>query len=317
MTYILEPYDDALREILDKGVKKPNRTGVEAITIFGMQRRYNIGQHFPLLTGRKVWPKAIFAELVWVLSGSTNVKDLQALGSNIWTDWADPEFEKQHGFVSGSLGPVYGFQLRHFGGVYGNGNGGKEAVWRDQCGKPPPPNWDFEKRRNYNNHQGRNIYGADGKCQITYMMNLLKNDPYSRRNLFSLWNPHDLDSMRLAPCHYTYQLDVSDGKLSGHLTQRSCDFPIGVPANIQFYSAMTYMFAQQSGYELGEFIHSTNNSHIYINQVEGVEEYLARPKPDSPKMKLNKADDMFSYKVEDFEIQDYNPEPPIKIPVAV
>ena len=313
MTYILEPYDDALQEILKKGVRKPNRTKADAITIFGVQRRYDISKRFPLLTKRKVWPKAIFAELLWMLSGSTNNKDLQALGSNIWTPWVDPEFEKKHGYAEGCFGPVYGFQLRHFGGNYGNGAGGKDSKWTHvRC--PRPNDW---KNRNATSYKGENIYGENGFDQIAYMMKMLAENPNSRRIMFSLWNPRQLDKMRLPPCHYTYQLYVENDKLSGHLTQRSCDFPVGIPANIQFYSALTYMFAQQAGYEPAEFVHTTVDSHIYVNQVEQVEEYLARPKHDSPKLKLDKANDMFSYKMENFEIQDYKHEKPIKIPVEV
>ncbi len=308
MTYILEPYDDALQEILKKGVIKPNRTKADAVTIFGLQRRYDISKRFPLLTKRKVWPKAIFAELLWMLSGSTNNKDLQALGSNIWTPWVDPAFEKKHGYADRCFGPVYGFQLRHFGGYYGNGIGGDCRNVHPTGRGSKTSTWSYTPK---------NVYGEGGFDQIAYMMNMLKENANSRRIMFSLWNPKQLDGMRLPPCHYTYQLYAENNKLSGHLTQRSCDFPVGVPANIQFYSALTYMFAQQAGYLPSEFIHTTVDSHIYVNQIEQVEKYLARPKHDSPKLKLNRADDMFSYNMESFEIQDYEHEKPIKIPVEV
>tara|TARA_Y100000034_G_C6888045_1_gene408020 strand:+ start:604 stop:1455 length:852 start_codon:yes stop_codon:yes gene_type:complete len=283
----MQAYDNALRDILDNGVRTVNRTGVDAITIFGIQSRYRIDQSFPLLTRRKIWPKAIFAELLWFLSGSTNNKDLQALGSNIWTPWVDDDFTDAHGYTEGALGPVYGFQLRHFGGEYHDGNS-----------KNP-------------------VYGRKGHDQLRAMINLIHQNPDCRRNLFSLWNPKDLNKMRLAPCHYTYQVYIHEDKLSGMLTQRSCDFPVGVPANIQFYSALTYMLAQQTGYKPHEFVHSTVNSHIYVDQIKAVEEYLSRPASPQPQLKLNKAEDILSYKVEDFKIENYNPSDPIKIPVAV
>lgn len=286
MPYMLEPYDDALRQILKSGTKKPNRTGIDAFSVCGIMSRYRIDEYFPLLTKRKIWPKAIFAELLWFISGSTNNKDLQALGSNIWTPWVDPKFEKKHNYTEGSLGPVYGFQLRFFGGNYNYG------------------------------HEGTG-YGYKGIDQLIRMVDLLKNDPYNRGNLFSLWNPKDLEFMRLRPCHHTYQCYVEDDRLTGVLTQRSCDFPLGIPANIQFYSALTYMLAQQSGLEPYEFVHSTIDSHIYVDQIDAVNEYLDRPSPDSPKFELNKAKDIDSYKLEDFKIIDYNPEPKIEIPVAV
>jgi thymidylate synthase len=286
MTYILEPYDEALRQILKEGRRKPNRTGVDALSVCGIMSRYRIDEYFPLLTKRKIWPKSIFAELLWFLSGSTNNKDLQALGSNIWTPWVDPEFEKKHHYIEGSLGPVYGFQLRFFGGSYNYGHGGTG-------------------------------YGCKGFDQLSRMLDLLKNDPYRRSNVFSLWNPKHLDCMRLPPCHYTFQAYVEEDRLTGVLTQRSCDFPVGVPANIQFYSALTYMLAQQSDLKPYEFVHSTIDSHIYVDQIDAVNEYLDRPASDSPKLELNKAEDIDSYKLEDFKIIDYNPEPKIEIPVAV
>jgi len=302
MTYILEPYDNALRTILETGVHKVNRTGVDSIAVFDIESRYKIDEFLPVVTGRKVWPKSIFAELLWMLSGSTNNKDLQAMGSNIWTPWVNPEFEKKHGYVEGSLGPIYGFQLRHFGGTYGNGGGGVSFA-----------------KENYITRGKENvsIYGAGGFDQLAYMVDRLKNHPDCRRNLFSLWNPRDLHKMVLAPCHYTFQVFTHDGKLSGKLTQRSADFPVGIPANIQFYSTFIYMLAQQCGYEPYEFVHSTVDSHIYVNQIDAVKEYLARPKPDSPKLKLNKAEDIYSYKLDDFELLDYNPLAKIDIPVAV
>ena len=304
--YNLEAYDDALRTILKDGVRKENRTGVATLAIFGIQSRYRIDERFPILTGRKVWPKAIFAELLWFLSGSSRNQDLQALGSNIWTPWVDPEFEKKHGYAPGCFGPVYGFQLRHFGGHYGNGIGGfasSENDYVEDHSRPSP------RRINY--------YGGSGTDQLALMVETLRTNPDDRRNLFSLWNPNQIGSMRLPPCHYTFQCFVNKDKLSGMLTQRSCDFPIGVPANIQFYSALIYMLAQQSGLEPYEFIHSTADSHIYEDQIEAVEEYLARPKPDSPRLSLKCATDICSYQMSDFEIAEYHPEAPIKIPVAV
>ena len=185
------------------------------------------------------------------------------------------------------LGPLYGFQLRHFGGSYNKGI-------EDSDG-----------------------YGHGGVDQLANMVELLKKDPNSRRNLFSLWNPKQIGDMRLPPCHYTFQVYANNGKLSGMLTQRSCDFPIGAPANIQFYSAIIYMLAQQCGYEPHEFVHSVGDAHIYTNQIMQVESYLSREKPDSPKLNLNKAKDIDSYVLEDFEVENYNPLGPIAIPVEV
>lgn len=305
--YLLEDYDNALRTILKNGVRKTNRTGVDTIAVFGIQSRYRIDTHFPLLTGRKIWPRSIFAELLWFISGSTNNKDLQAMNSNIWTPWVDESFEKANGLAPGSFGEVYGFQLRHFGGHYGNGIGGFSHT----------TNTTEELPNEAGGFDNVSMYGTGGFDQLTHMVERLKTHPDCRRNLFSLWNPKSIAKSKLPPCHYTFQVFVHENKLSGLLTQRSCDWPVGVCANIQFYSALIYMLAQQTGLEPYEFIHSTADSHIYANQIEAVEQYLAAPKPDSPKLKLNKANDIFSYKLEDFELVDYNPGPKINIPVAV
>ena len=304
--YTLEAYDNALRQILDNGVWKTNRTGVRTKAVFGIQSRYRINESFPILTGRKVWPKAIWGELLWFLSGSTNNKDLQAYGSNIWSPWVDAEFEKKNGYAEGWFGPVYGFQLRHFGGYYGDGVGGDPrfpSICLDFNGNPFPST--------------PRPYGHGGFDQLALMVKTLKENPDDRRNLFSLWNPAEIGRMKLPPCHYTFQCFVHEGKLTGMLTQRSCDFPIGIPANIQFYSTLIYMLAQQCGLEPYEFVHSTADSHVYEDQIPAIEEYLSRPKPDSPKLQIRKAADIYSYSIGDFVLLDYNPLEAIKIPVAV
>lgn len=313
--YALDDYDAALERILRTGQSKPNRTGVRARSVFGIMSRYPLTNRFPLLTRRKVWPKAIWAELLWFLSGSTNNKDLQALGSNIWTPWVDPDFEKKHGYVEGALGPVYGFQLRHFGGTYGNGGGGNNNLLREMGLA--------EGGEDYGVSYGRpsprkvSMYGMGGFDQLKEMVRLLKEDPTSRRNLFSLWNPQQLGQMRLPPCHYTFQCYVENGKLSGMLTQRSCDFPVGVPANIQFYSTLVIMLAQQAGLEPYEFVHSTADSHIYEDQIPAVEEYLSRPKTISPKLEVKPAEAIDKYGLDNFVLTEYDPQPAIKVPVAV
>lgn len=306
--YCMQPYDDALKLILEQGVSRTNeRTGIKTLSIFGIQSRYRIDEYFPIMTRRKVYPKAMFAELLWFLSGSTNNADLQALGTNIWTPWVSEDFEKQQGYVSGAFGPVYGFQLRHFGGFYGNGDK-KQQVF------------DLEINSDGLTDPVRKIknYGEGGFDQLAWMVNRIKTDPSCRRILFSLWDPNSISKSRLPPCHYTYQVLIDDeGRMTGIMTQRSCDFPIGVPQNISFYSLLTIMLAQQTGYTPYEFVHNTSDSHIYADQIEAVEEYLATPIIDCPKLKLNKAPDIFSYKMDDFELVNFKCGPKIEIPVAV
>jgi thymidylate synthase len=298
--YILDAYDDALRQILDHGVERTNqRTGFRTKSIFGITSRYNLTNAFPIVTRRKVWPKAIWAELLWFISGSTCNKDLQALRSNIWTPWVDSEFEQRHGYAAGCFGPVYGFQLRHLGGNYGNGIGGDAYTIG-------------------NSVDNENAYGKGGFDQLAWMIDCIKEDPSSRRLLFMLWSPKDISRMKLPPCHYTYQVLIDDaGCMTGIMTQRSGDYYIGCCANVQFYSALTMMIAQQTGYTAYEFVHEVHDSHIYMNQIEAVEKYLSTPVIDSPVLKINKAKDIFSYTMDDFVLENYQHGPVISAPVAV
>lgn len=287
--YIMQPYDDALQYVLDHGERKSNRTGVNTLSVFGYQMRFNISDRFPILTKRKMYYKSIFAELLWMLSGSTNVNDLEAMGSKIWTAWRDKEFEKRNGYVDGEFGPIYGFQMRHFGG----------------------------------NYPMKDLLDHNGFDQIQYLVDELRNNPTSRRMVMNLWNPNDMcqvnvgNEVRLPCCHYSFILNVSNGKLNGMLVQRSADLPCGSPANIQFYSALIYMLAQQSNLSPGELVYSIADAHIYIDQIPMVKEYLSRPKVDSPKLELANTDSIFNYKLENFNITDYSPLSVIKFPVAV
>jgi|19_taG_2_1085344.scaffolds.fasta_scaffold01838_4 thymidylate synthase len=337
----MEPYDDALREILKDGTKKQNRTGVDTIGINGMQKHYDISEYYPLLTGRKISPKAGLAELLWFLSGSTNNKDLVALGAKFWTPWVDRGFEQVNGYEEDDFGPIYGFQLRHQGGNYREIRKLQKELKSDEEKLKDQEEWDrgfFTEEnplldhhcvpkssgmRHKLNQKKIQLKAVSGYDQLSYMQYEIKNSPFSRRILFSLWNMQDFSKMRLPPCHYTYQVLV-DGKnrLTGILTQRSNDLPCGVPFNIQFYSTLTLMFAHMGGFEPYEFVHNMNDAHIYVDQIDAVEEYLSLPKYDSPKIKINFKDILdqqgnLQYTMDDFEIIDYKHGPFIKIPVAV
>lgn len=308
--YIMEPYDNALEEILKHGrVKSNKRTGTKTLAIFGMTRRYRLDtEYFPILTRRKVWPNSIFGELLWFISGSTNNNDLEALGSKIWRPWVDPEFEKKHGYAQGSFGPVYGFNLRHFGGTYGNGIGG---------GKGTDEKFGWSENQTTGEMFRMNMYGY-GFDQLDWMIKRIKEDSSCRRILFSLWDPRVVSQQRLPPCCYSYQICIDDdGLMTGIVTQRSADEYIGVPANIQYYSALTCMIAQQTGYKAYELVHEVHDGHIYENQIPAVEQYLATPIIDSPKLTISKAPSIFEYKMGDFKLADYNPGPVISAPVAV
>lgn len=282
--YILKEYDEALVKIINSGILKNNRTGVDTLSLFGLQCRYKIDEYFPIPTKRKYAYKSIFAELLWMLSGSTNVNDLEAMNSKIWSPWKDPEFEKRNGYADGELGPIYGHSFRSFGGDYGP------------------------------------IFGYEGFDQVSYLIEELRKNKYSRRALINLWDPNVMttDKVKLPCCHYSFQCLVDDkNRLTGILTQRSGDWLPGVSANIFFYSAFLYMIAQQTSLQPYELIHNIADAHVYVNQLDAASEYLNRPEINSPKFLLNKRQDIFSYKLEDFNVINYNPGEKIILPVAI
>lgn len=264
----MKQYLDLLRTIRDTGVVKEDRTGVGTKSIFGYQCRYDLSEGFPLLTTKKVHLKSIIYELLWFISGDTNIKYLKDHGVSIWDEWADE---------NGNLGPVYGHQWRSW----------------------PTP---------------------DGKTidQLSNLIDTIKNNPNSRRMLVSAWNVGEVEKMALPPCHCLFQFYVANGKLSCQLYQRSADTFLGVPFNIASYALLTMMIAQVCGLEPGEFIHTTGDTHLYLNHLEQADLQLSREPRKLPKMKINpEVKNIFDFKYEDFELVDYDPWPAIKAPVAV
>ena len=264
----MKQYLDLLYKIKEEGVIREDRTGTGTKSIFGYQMRFNMKDGFPLLTTKKLHLKSIIHELLWFLSGDTNIKYLQDNGVRIWNEWADE---------NGDLGPVYGHQWRS---------------WSD--------------------YKGGTI------DQIQQAVDLIKNNPNSRRILVSAWNPADIDNMALPPCHCLFQFYVADGKLSLQLYQRSADVFLGVPFNIASYALLLQMMAQVTGLECGDFVHTTGDTHLYLNHLKQVDTQLMRTPRPLPKMKINPdVKDIFSFKYEDFELIDYNPWPHIKEDVSV
>lgn len=261
----MQQYLDLLRDVLENGVDKMDRTGVGTRSVFGRQMRFDLNKGFPLMTTKKMHLKSIIYELLWFLKGDTNVKYLQDNGVRIWNEWADE---------NGDLGPVYGSQ------------------WR---------NWNGE--------------GID---QIAEVIEKLKKTPNDRRMIVSAWNVGKIAEMHLPPCHMMFQFYVANNKLSCMLYQRSCDMFLGVPFNIASYALLTMMVAQVCGYELGEFIHTLGDTHIYHNHFEQVREQLSRQPLPLPKMKINQLiKDINDFKYEDFELQGYQCYEAIKGKVAV
>ena len=271
----MKQYKDLLQHVLKKGHKKDDRTGTGTLSVFGYQMRFDLNDGFPLLTTKKLHVKSIIHELLWFLSGDTNIKYLQDNGVKIWDSWADD---------GGELGRVYGQQWRDFGGVYSE---------------------DFDA-------------WDDGIDQIAEVVKSIKNNPDSRRHIVSAWNPVDLDNMALPPCHCLFQFYVVDGKLSCQLYQRSADIFLGVPFNIASYALLTMMVAQVCDLQVGEFIHTFGDAHLYLNHIEQAKLQLDREPLPLPKMVLNpNVKDIFSFKFDDFTLIDYDAHPHIKADVAV
>jgi thymidylate synthase len=264
----MQQYLDLMRHVRDNGTVKTDRTGTGTVSVFGHQMRFNLADGFPLLTTKKLHLRSIIYELLWFLTGDTNIKYLQDNGVKIWDEWADE---------NGNLGPVYGHQWRS---------------WPD---------------------------GKGGTIdQITQLIDMIKNKPDSRRLLVSAWNVAEVNNMALPPCHTLFQFYVADGKLSCQLYQRSADIFLGVPFNIASYALLTMMIAQVCDLEPGDFVHTFGDAHIYSNHLEQVETQLQRTPGKLPRMAINPAvKDIFAFRFEDFELQDYNPQAHIAAPVAV
>ena len=264
----MQQYLNLLQHVLNNGTDKSDRTGTGTRSVFGYQMRFDLSQGFPALTTKKLHLKSIIHELLWFLSGDTNIRYLKENGVRIWDEWADE---------NGDLGRVYGAQWRS---------------WR----------------------------GANGETidQIRNLVQQIQTNPDSRRLIVSAWNPAEVDSMALPPCHALFQFYVANGKLSCQLYQRSADIFLGVPFNIASYALLTLMLAQVCGLQAGEFIHTLGDAHLYNNHLEQAQLQLTREPRPLPKMHINPAvRDIFAFKFDDFELQDYDPHPHIKAQVSV
>ena len=282
----MRQYLDLLNELLEKGSVRNDRTGTGTRALFGRQLRFDLRAGFPLLTTKKVHLKSILHELLWFLSGETRVEPLQEKGVRIWNEWATAEQCERFGRAEGDLGPIYGHQWRNFGAT--------------------------------RNPDG--TYQSDGVDQIRAVVDRIQDDPWSRRLIVSGWHPGEADQVALPPCHTLFQfhVDASAGELSFQLYQRSADVFLGVPFNIASYSLLTMMIAQVCDLQVGEFVHTFGDVHLYGNHVEQAREQLTRTPRALPTMILRpEVKDIFGFRYEDFELSGYDPAPHIKAPVAV
>lgn len=290
----MQQYLDALRDILENGEERPDRTGVGTISKFGVRMQFDLNDGYPLVTTKKTAFKTMVAELLWMLEGSGDDGRLKELthGSRdsekptIWTANAQAPYWTQRKLQrhAGDLGRIYGVQWRR---------------WRKPLVRI-------------------NKVVLQNHDQLLELVNGLKNDPYGRRHILSAWNPGELDQMALPPCHMFAQFYVSvDNKLSCQMYQRSGDFPLGIPFNIASYSLLTHMLAQVCGYGVGNFVHVIGDAHIYTNQVEGVEEQLTRTPLPLPSIWLNpEITDITKFTMDDIKLVGYEHHPPIAFPFA-
>jgi thymidylate synthase len=301
----MKEYLDLLQDVYDNGVGKEDRTGTGTRSVFGRQIRCDLSKGFPLLTTKKIFLRGIIHELLWFVRGDTNIKYLVDNKVGIWNEWPFQSYLDQNGLgnvekhacewqerldefvINIERNPAFAKQWGELGPVYGK-------QWRD-------------------------FSGVD---QLSWVINEIKTNPSSRRLIVSAWNPAEIDEMAksgLPPCHTLFQFYVShDKKLSCQLYQRSADLFLGVPFNIASYALLTMMVAQICNLEVGDFVHTFGDVHIYNNHETQVRDQLGRTPRDLPTMKLNPSvDSLFDFSYEDFELVDYAPDPTIKAPIAV
>lgn len=281
----MKQYHELLRHILDKGARHEDRTGVGTISVFGYQTRFDLRAGFPIVTTKRVPFRWIAEELFWFLSGDTSEKNLRARGVDIWQEWATPEQTARFNREAGDLGPVYGYLWRSFGGDYPQMN------------------------------------GVD---QIERLIREIEKNPNSRRLIVTGWNPATCDEVALPPCHTLFQFKIENEKtLHCQLYQRSADAFLGVPFNISSYALLTHLIAHVSDLEVGEFIHTFGDLHIYSNHLEQVEELLKREPLPLPKLELQNAENLkgleglLNFKYENLNLSAYKSHGKIAAPVAV
>jgi thymidylate synthase len=300
-------YLNALKQVLEHGEVRDDRTGVGTIGLFGMQQRYDLSKSFPAVTTKKLAWRACVGELLWMIEGSGNERRLAEITHGtadgtvtIWTPNALAPYWKPRAKFEGDLGRVYGVQWRH---------------WRT---------YEHKHAGSYTNDFGH-TYSMSGGIQerevdqLQELIRGIKRDPYGRRHILSAWNPGELDQMALPPCHVLAQFYVSkDNKLSCQLYQRSCDMFLGVPFNIASYSLLTALIAQVCNLDVGEFVHVLGDAHIYLNHVEQVKEQLEREPLPAPQLWLNPdITDITKFTMSDIRLDGYTSHGPIKAEMAV
>ncbi|EAG3842172.1 thymidylate synthase [Listeria monocytogenes] len=314
----MKQYLDLEKYVLENGTQKGDRTGTGTISTFGYQMRFDLQEGFPIMTTKRVPFKLVVSELLWFLHGDTNIRYLLQHNNNIWNEWAFERFVKSDDYK--------GEDMTDFG-LRAERDPAFKEVYQAEMDK-------FKTRiledKAFANKYGElgNIYGkqwrewktSQGETidQLEDLIEMIKTNPNSRRLIVSAWNPEDIPNMALPPCHSLFQFYVADGKLSCQLYQRSADIFLGVPFNIASYALLTHLIAREVGLEVGEFIHTMGDAHLYNNHIEQVKEQLSRTPHKLPKLVLSdKPATIFDFDVADISLDGYNPDPAIKAPISV
>lgn len=305
----MKQYLELLEDIKTNGVKKSNRTGTDQIGVFGRQLRFDLSQGFPAMTTKKLFMRGIIHELIWFLAGSTNIKYLVDNDVHIWDEWPYRHYlTEQAKEVPASSSEEWKNGIHEFTEKIKNDS--KFAKKWGELGPVYGYQW-----RKWPTPDGRHI------DQIARAIDLIKNNPTSRRIIVSAWNTADVDEMAKAgipPCHLLFQFYVADGKLSCQMYQRSADTFLGVPFNIASYSLLTMMMAQVTDLKPGDFVHTFGDTHLYLNHMKQVDEQLSRKPKKLPTLWINpKIKDIDKFKFEDFKLENYDPYPAIPAPIAV
>ncbi|MFB1080887.1 thymidylate synthase [Jeotgalibacillus sp. JSM ZJ347] len=313
----MKQYHDLLEQVLNQGIKKGDRTGTGTISSFGHQMRFDLQEGFPLVTTKKVPFKLIVSELLWFIKGDTNIRYLLEHNNHIWDEWAFKNWVESDEYT----GP----DMTDFG---------LKSLKDEEFKKEYQHQMQLFQEKVLTDDQFQEKYGDLGSVygkqwrqwqklsgdtidQLKEVIESIKYNPDSRRHIVSAWNPEDVPSMALPPCHTLFQFYVADGKLSCQLYQRSGDLFLGIPFNIASYALLTHLVANECGLEPGEFIHTIGDAHIYSNHIAQVNKQLSREFKTLPTLKLNQQKSLFDLDPSDVVIENYNPHPAIKAPVAV
>jgi len=311
-------YIHLLKHVLDQGVRKEDRTGTGTLSVFGYQMRFNLNEGFPLLTTKRIPFRLVSSELLWFINGDTNIKYLLQHNNNIWNEWAFKRWV-EHSSYQGPDMTNFGLRMQQdkaFNQVYNKQmDEFKQRILQDDEFAVQ-----FGELGNVYGKQWRAWKTSRGETidQLKAVIQTIKNNPDSRRLIVTAWSPEDIPYMALPPCHTLFQFYVLNNKLSCQLYQRSADIFLGIPFNIASYALLTHMIAHECNLEVGDFVHTLGDAHIYVNHMEQIQTQLNRKPLTLPSLKLNTSlPSIFDFEVKDIDVEGYSPHPTIKAPVAV